>query len=273
MDIKELRLSFSSLKQFSRSPAHFVGYKKRIFKQSSLMRRGWLAHLLTLEPKKISELTVLDVATRANKAYKEAAAAHEKGEEGVYTSKEVAEAQSLANAVSQHPLANKLIKEAVALEKHLFWSLEGVDFHGFADVVGVDYVADLKITDNEPKKIQRWVLDNLYHMQLALYKEAVFNGNAYQYSHITEVLDIKKKTFRGVPKCYLITVDPNSPNGVVVYEMSAAMVEDGLKRAQLEVSMLKDWYRDWDGESMPKSYDFYETDNEAMILELPTWYQ
>ena len=54
--------------------------------------------------------------------------------------------------------------------------------------------------------------------------------------------------------------------------MSAAMVEDGLKRAQLEVSMLKAWYKDWDGESMPRSYDFYETDNEAMILELPTWY-
>ena len=259
MDIKELRLSFSSLKQFGKSPAHFVGYKKRIFKQSAPMRRGWLTHLLTLEPDKISELTVLDVATRANKQYKEAVALHPDGEQGVFTAKEVLDAQNLAISVSEHPLANKIIKEAVELEKHLYWSLEGVDFHGFADVIGVDYVADLKVTDNEPKKIQRWVLDNLYHMQLALYKEAVF-PSAEDYK-------------RTAPKCYLITVDPNTPNGVVVYEMSTAMVEDGLKIAKLEVSMLKAWYKDWNGESMPKSYDYYEGDDEALMLELPTWYR
>lgn len=258
MDIKEIRLSFSSLKQFSKSPAHFVGYKRQIFKQSAPMRRGWLTHLLTLEPEKIGELTVLDVATRANKQYKDAVALHPKGEQGVFTAKEVLDAQSLAIAISEHPLASKLLREAIEVEQHLFWNLDGVDFHGFADVIGVDYVADLKITDNEPKKVQRWVLDNLYHMQLALYKEAVFPG----------VDDYK----RMAPKCYLITVDPTPPNGVVVYELSAEMVKDGLKRAQLEVAMFKIWYEGWNGESMPKSYDYYEQDNEAMILELPTWY-
>tara|TARA_R110000822_G_scaffold106754_8_gene235135 strand:+ start:231 stop:1004 length:774 start_codon:yes stop_codon:yes gene_type:complete len=257
MNIKDIRLSFSSLKQFSKSPAHFVGYKRKIFKQSAPMRRGWLAHLLTLEPEKISELTVLDVSTRANKLYKEAAAVHEKGAEGVFTIKEVIEAQLLANAVKQHPLANKLISEAVEVEQHLFWSMEGVKFHGFADVIGKDYIADLKVTDNEPRKMQRWVLDNLYQMQLAMYKEAVF----------------KDQIDKPIPKCYLITVDPNSPNGVVVYELSSEMVSDGLKQAQLEVVMFKAWYNEWDGESMPKSYDYYERDNEPMILELPNWYK
>ncbi len=259
MDINELKLSFSSLKQFGKSPAHFVGYKKRIFKQSAPMRRGWLTHLLTLEPENISELTVLDVSTRANKQYKEAAAVHPKGAEGVFTTKEVHDAQLLATAVSEHPLANKLITEAVELEKHLHWELDGVKFHGFADVIGENYVADLKVTDNEPKKIQRWVLDNQYHMQLALYKEAVFPS----------VDDYKRQA----PKCYLITVDPNAPNGVVVYELSREMVKDGLNSARVEVSMLKVWYKDWDGESTPRSYDYYEQENEPLILELPTWYK
>jgi hypothetical protein len=253
MDIDKLKLSFSSLKQFGKSPAHFVGYKKRIFKQSAPMRRGWLTHLLTLEPNEISSLIVLDVATRANKTYKEAVLMHPKGEEGVFTAKEVQEAQKLAEAVREHPLASKLLNEAVEVEKHLHWEMEGVKFHGFADVIGKDYVADLKITDNEPKKIQRWVMDNLYHMQLAMYSEAVFPGR-----------DVSN---------YLITCDPHSPHGVVVYELSREMVADGLKQAQLELSMFKPWYKDWDGESTPRSYDFYERDNEPMILELPNWYK
>ena len=55
MNYNDITLSFSSLKQFSRSPAHFAHYKKREFKQSTAMRRGWLTHLLTLEPEKLSE--------------------------------------------------------------------------------------------------------------------------------------------------------------------------------------------------------------------------
>ena len=253
MNIDKLTLSFSSLKQFGKSPAHFVGYKKRIFKQSAPMRRGWLTHLITLEPDKLEDLQVLDVATRANKQYKEAVANHKDGENGVFTAREILEAQSLAMAVREHPLARRLLEEATEVEKHLKWTMEGVKFHGFADVIGKDYVADLKITDNEPKKIQRWVMDNLYHMQLARYSEAVFPG-------------------RDVPN-YLITCDPNSPHGVVVYELSREMVADGLKQAQLELSMFKTWYKEWDGESTPRSYDFYERENEPMILELPNWYK
>lgn len=253
MNIDKLTLSFSSLKQFSKSPAHFVGYKKRIFKQSAPMRRGWLTHLLTLEPDKIEDLHILAVSTRANKEYKDAVANHKDGENGVFTAREVLEAQNLALAVRCHPLASKLLNEAVEVERHLHWEMEGVKFHGFADVIGKDYVADLKITDNEPKKIQRWVMDNLYHMQLAMYSEAVFPG-------------------RDVPN-YLITCDPNSPYGVVVYELSREMMADGLKQAQLELSMFKPWYKEWDGESTPRSYDFYERENEPMILELPSWYK
>lgn len=253
MDIDKLTLSFSSLKQFGKSPAHFVGYKNRIFKQSAPMRRGWLTHLITLEPEKIQELQVLDVATRANKQYKEAVANHKDGENGVFTAREMLEAQNLALAVREHPLANKLLTEAICVEKHLKWEMDGVKFHGYADIIGSDYIADLKITDNEPKKIQRWVMDNLYHMQLAMYSEAVFPGR-----------DMTN---------YLITVDPNSPHGVVVYELSREMMEDGLKQAQLEITMFKIWYKEWDGESTPRSYDFYERENEPMILELPNWYK
>ena len=248
----DIRLSFSALKAFSKSPAHFAYYKRRAFKQSAVMRRGWLTHLLTLEPEKQLELLVLDVQTRANKQFKEAVAEH--GNQSVFTRKEYNEALALAEGIHANPMANKLISEAVAVEKHIEWSLDGVKFHGYADIIGEDYIADLKITDNEPRKIQRWVMDNLYHMQLALYAHSEFNSEA----HIRH---------------YLITCDPNAPHGVIVYEMSSEMAEDGFNRARVEVSMFKDWYRAWDGESTPKSYDFAEPLDTPMILDLPTWYK
>ena len=250
MKLDTIKLSFSALKAFARSPAHFAYYKKRKFKGSAPMRRGKLTHELVLEPDK--EVLVIDVATRANKQFKEAVEQY--GEDGVFTRKEYNEAKNLAAAVMNHPLANKLINEATSKEEHIHFDLDGVKFHGFADIIGQDYIADLKITDNEPKKFQRWVLDNLYHMQLALYSHAVFNSEAKI-------------------KHYLITCDPNAPYGVIVYELTAEVMADGFNRARLEVSMFKDWYRSWDGESTPKSYDFSEPLDSAMTLELPTWYR
>ena len=214
MNLQDVRLSFSSLKQFSRSPAHWVMYKKREFKQSSAMRRGWLTHLLTLEPEKQISLQVIDCQTRAAKAYKDAVA--EFGEDKVFTRKEYDEAMNLAEAVMSNPMANKLISEANRVEEYLQFKLDGVDFHGYADVVGDNYISTLKITD---------------------------------------------------------TCDPNPPNGVIVYEMSLEMAQDGFNRARLEVQMFKDWFRSWDGESIPKSYDYLEPLNKPMLLELPTWYK
>lgn len=258
MKLEDITLSFSALKSFSKSPAHFAAYKKRVFKQSAPMRRGWLTHLLTLEPEKSEELCILDVSTRANKLFKETVEKYREVEDVasdvVFTKKEYLEAANLAEAVRAHPLASKLINEATSLEEHIHFDLDGVKFHGYADIIGKDYIADLKITDNEPRKLQRWVLDNLYNMQLALYAHGVFNSKAHT-------------------SLYLITCDPNPPYGVIVYEMSPEMAEDGIKRARLEVSLFKDFWREWDGVSTPKSYDFLEPLNSPMYLDLPTWHK
>ena len=156
MDIDNLTLSFSSLKQFSRSPAHFAHYKKREFKQSAAMRRGWLTHLLVLEPEKILELHVLDVATRANKLYKEALTEH--GADKVFTTREVLEAQNLVMSIKEHPLARKLIQEATSVEQHIKWSMDGVKFHGYADIIGRDFIADLKIMSQRRYKDGLWII-------------------------------------------------------------------------------------------------------------------
>ena len=47
---KFLPLSYSSLKQFSISPSHFLAYKKRVFVSSPSMTLGTAVHTLVLEP-------------------------------------------------------------------------------------------------------------------------------------------------------------------------------------------------------------------------------
>ena len=249
MDVNDITLSFSSLKSFSKSPAHFAHYKLKEFKSSPAMKRGKLAHLLALEPEKENELHIIDVATRASKAFKTAVEEH--GEDIVFTSREHLEALNLAKQIHAHPLASKLIKEAVKVEKHLFWELDGVKFHGFADVVGKDYICDVKITDSSPKKVQRTVIDFAYHMQLALYGFAEFGMKSH--------------------KSYIIACDPSAPHSVVVYELSSEMMRDGLNIARLELTMFKQFYTEWDGETIPRGYDYFEGD--SIILELPNWYK
>jgi hypothetical protein len=256
MKIQDVTLSFSSLKQFSRSPAHWVEYKKENKKKpSAVMRRGTLAHLLVLEPEKQIDLQIIDCKTKASKEFKSAVEQYDKPRDTkVYTRKEFDEALNLAESIMAHPLANKLVSEATEVEKHVNFRIDNVDFHGYIDVLGHDYIADIKITDNEPKKMQRWVLDNLYHMQLAMYSNAVF------------------LTQNNI-KHYLITCDPNAPYGVVVYQMSSKMLNDGYNCARLEVQMFKEWYRGWDGKTAPKSYDYLEALNGPMMLDLPNWYK
>ena len=64
-------LSFSSLKNFATSPAHFIAYKNREQHESPAMRFGTAVHAAILEPKEfVKDYKVLEVR-RGTKAYKE----------------------------------------------------------------------------------------------------------------------------------------------------------------------------------------------------------
>ena len=63
-------LSFSSIKNFATSPAHFIAYKNREQHETPAMRFGTAVHKAILEPFDfIKEYKVLEVR-RGTKAYK-----------------------------------------------------------------------------------------------------------------------------------------------------------------------------------------------------------
>lgn len=242
-----LPLSFSGLKQFAKSPAHFVHYKTAPYSSSAAMRRGTLVHRMILEPEKMHRMHIIDASTRANKAFKEAESEH-----GEYAclQKEFDEAEAIAAAVKRHSYANNTIWLADQREKHMHWECEGLQFHGFPDAYGNGVLLDLKVTNPEPKKFQRMVMDQAYHMQLAMYRMAM----------------------KQPVECFWVVVDPSPPYTCAVYKPSNDMLEDGVKMARLEARMYLHWMENWDNRAKVLGFDHYDQ-GQPMTLELPSWHR
>ena len=105
-------LSFSSIKNFATSPAHFIAYKNREQHETPAMRFGTAVHAAILEPREFAkDYKVLEVR-RGTKAYKELVEAHPKA---IWLSpSEYNEIQKIKDAVEAHPIASKILKDCMA---------------------------------------------------------------------------------------------------------------------------------------------------------------
>jgi len=242
-----LPISFSGLKQFAKSPAHFVHYKTAPFTTSPAMRRGTLVHRILLQPEDMKQMQVIDSSTRSTKAFKEAEAVHG---EWACLQKEVDEAEAIAAAVQSHETASNLLQRANHKEQHLHWQCEGLPMHGFPDAYGNGVLLDLKVSNPEPGKFQRMVMDQAYHMQLALYSMAIEEP----------------------VQQFWVVVDPNPPHTVCVFEPSRSMQEDGVNMARLESRMFLNWMQTHKPGAPFLGFDHYDQ-GAPMTLELPSWHR
>lgn len=242
-----LPISFSGLKQFAKSPAHFVHYKTKEWTTTAAMRRGTLVHRMLLQPEEMSNMYVVEANTRSTKAFKEA---HEAHGEWACLGKEMREAEDIAAAVRRHETAMKLLTAAEHKEQHLTWQCEGLDMHGFPDAHGNGILLDLKVTNPDPAKFQRMIIDQAYHMQLALYSMALEHP----------------------VKMYWVAVDPNPPHTVCVFEPSQKMAEDGVNMARLESRMFLHWMQTHKPGASVLGFDHYDQ-GAPLIVELPSWHR
>ena len=242
-----LPISFSGLKQFAKSPAHFVHYKTKEWTTTAAMRRGTLVHRMLLQPEEMQNMHVVEANTRSAKAFKEA---HEAHGEWACLGKELREAEDIAAAVRRHETAMKLLTAAEHKEQHLHWQCEGLDMHGFADAYGNGILLDLKVTNPDPAKFQRVIIDQAYHMQLALYSMAIDNP----------------------VKMYWVAVDPNPPHTVCVFEPSQKMAEDGVNMARLESRMFLHWIETHKPGASVLGFDHYDQ-GAPLNVELPSWHR
>jgi hypothetical protein len=127
---------------------------------------------MILEPHKIDELTIVDVATKAGKAYKEAKA---EGKE-VYTTNEIKAAERLADAILRNDEAVHYMSKA-QFEIPEIAMINGIPFRAKADILKDNMIVDLKTTTGLNEF--RYSADKYsYDLQAYLYRE-MFNVDEF----------------------------------------------------------------------------------------------
>ena len=165
-------LSSSSLKMVLSSPKTYKYVTKYGQSETQPLRDGKLFHTMILEPHKIDELTIVDVATKAGKAYKEAKA---EGLE-VYTTNEIKAAERLADAILRNDEAVHYMSKA-QFEIPEIAMIEGIPFRAKADILKSNQIVDLKTTTGLNEF--RYSADKYsYDLQAYLYRE-MFNVDEF----------------------------------------------------------------------------------------------
>lgn len=239
------RLSFTSLKEFSKSPNHFLAYKNKEKTDSPAMRRGRLIHKLVLEPDDFpKEFAVAPTCDRRTKVGKELWHDFEffctNNNITPVTQSEYAEADAVARAIQKNKTSRDLLRSCRHFEQHVEGDIFGIEFHGYVDAMG-DMLVDLKTTQAaDPNAFNRTVLNNKYYLQAAIYSKLT-----------------------GIERFLFIAAETASPFNVAVYELSNDWLAIGDHELETYIAQFKAWV----DEGQPsRSYV-----SEVKTLTPPSW--
>lgn len=126
--------SFSStaIKQLLKGPRAYRDSLRNPQEETQALRDGKLIHTLLLEPEREAEYTVIKAASKAAKAYKEAAA--DLGKEKTVLAAEMGNAKNIARAVRENGFINKILEES-RTERPAFGYINYFPFRAKADII------------------------------------------------------------------------------------------------------------------------------------------
>lgn len=225
-------LSYSSLKEFMKSPAHFIAYKNRLFKESAAMRLGTAVHAALLEPDKFKSDYDTTPLRKGTKAHKEL-----DGSKIWLNNSDWATVNGIKRQLKKNVEAADLLESCKQREIEVKGYVNGIPFRGFVDAMSEDIIVDVKTTqDASPDGFSRSVYNFSYHLQAAIYMELT-----------------------GAKQYYIIAIESSSPYSVVIYKLSQDAMDSGYAMLQRGI----DSFKNWDG-----SETGYKNN---VILDLPRW--
>lgn len=246
-NLQERPLSYSSLKEFAKSPRHYIDYLRKERKSTPAMVFGSLVHCLLLQPNEVSKqfflMPNIDRRTKEGKAAYEEAMEKSKGKE-LITEEQYNEADNLVNkVVSESHIAN-VIQGCNKFEKEWRTDINGLPFRGFFDGEADDYILEIKTTtDASPKTIISDFYNRQYHIQAALY------------THVSSK-----------PIKYLI-IETSSPYNVMLADVDTAFIDFGLKQAVEQIERFKTCM---ENNMFDMGYEFH-LDSGQFTIGLPSW--
>lgn len=241
-------LHWSQLKLIGRSPAHYKHALSRPFVATAAMRLGTAVHHLLLDgPHKP---VIFDGASRRTKEWAAFSSAQPVGAT-ILLASEMDEARAIADAVLADPVAAPRLEGARELD--LAWTAAGRQCAGRLDILGTD-LFDLKTTaDASPERFPWQVRRMDYAAQLAWYYDGAIAA--------------------GLPEprlCGLIAVETSPPYPVVVYELTAEMLDMGRRRSRalLERLLVCEASDEWPGYAQaPIALDVTESEQDGPDLD------
>ena len=219
-------LSSSSLKNILKSPKIYKEILEEDQAESQALRSGKLFHWIILEPEKIKDLHIVEVASKNTKKFKEACLEHD----NVFTRKEFDDMEKLTNVMLKNNKALDILKDC-KVEVPEIKMIRGVAFRGKADIItNSGGIIDLKTTTQISKfkysaknfsyDLQCYVYCNLFNVH---YKDFLFIAIDKE-SLVPKVCDISEEFYlAGEKKCeqaiqeYINNVDKDL-NEYLIYD-------------------------------------------------------
>ncbi len=171
--LEERPLSYSSLKEFAKSPKHYVNYVLAKREPSKEMNFGSLIHCLLLYPDKLNEqFAVMPSVDRRTKEGKDIYNKFVEDSNGKICvgQDELDEANSIVDSVMTTTAAKSYIEQCYEFEKEFRSTVGGLPFRGFVDGISDNFILEVKTaSDGSPESIIRDFFNRKYYLQAGLY--------------------------------------------------------------------------------------------------------
>lgn len=245
-DLNKRPLSYSSLKEFGKSPSHYIQYLRKEFKPTPAMALGSLIHCMLLQPEElVNKFYVMPIVDKRTTEGKNKYAECVKESEGkeVVAQDVYDEASSIVNKVISEPHIAAVIKGCNKFEHEWKADILGLPFRGFFDGEADDYILEIKTAnDASPKTIINDFFNRSYHIQGALYNY------------------ISQK-----PVKYLI-IETTSPYNVMLADASADYIQNGLDKT---FKLAEDFKACMENNLFHMGYEYHMDGN--FTVDLPSW--
>lgn len=254
-------VSYSSLKHFRSSPAHYVEYLLSEKKDTEATMLGKVVHMMILQPERVDEdvfiMPELNLRTNADKATKARLLEENKGKL-LITKDTYLLAIEITKSVYRDKDAMYYINRLIRTEFRLEWTdpetkLKSVGYvDGASDPDDTDFfILDLKTTnDAEKDSFIRSAANFEYHLQCGGY-----------------MLGYKRRYF-AFPDFIWIVVETSAPYGVNVFRADPKYIQEAQEEYQNTLLAFKYCM---DNNEFHKTYDFHRFNLAYNRMELPKY--
>ena len=174
--LEERPLSFSSIKEFAKSPRHYLEYiSKERTSPTDAMKMGSMVHCMILTPDVFNEQFAVapDINKRTN-AGKEEWLEFSNLNVGktIVNNEDYEHARKLIDGVLCNDDIYNAVKSCTSFEREWRIEMGGLPYRGFFDGESDEYILEVKTTsDGHPKAVMSDFIRRKYHMQAGIYSQ------------------------------------------------------------------------------------------------------